>query len=119
MHLRNFINNYKFLLLTHTLLKPILTICFLLIQLTTYAQNSSITGRVIGSNGLGIEGVSISLENSKKGTVTDQEGFFTISSIREKEPVMHISSIGYFTQKIRIKVSDNQVSHFTITLKEY
>ena len=119
MHLGNSIKKYKFLLLIQRHLKPFLIICFLLIQLEAYAQNtSSITGRIIRSNGMGIEGVSISLENTKKGTVTDQEGFFTIHAIKEKELILHISSIGYFTQQVKIKVADNQTSHFTITLKE-
>jgi Fe(3+) dicitrate transport protein len=118
MHLQIFTIKNTGLLYKQGCLKYLYLTFLLLVQTIAFAQNTSITGRVIGSNGLGIEGVSVILENTKKGTITDREGFFTISSVKVKELTLQISSIGYFSQKIKTKVSDNQPNHFTVTLRE-
>lgn len=90
----------------------------LFISLISHAQNSDVTGRIIGSNGIGIEGVSVRIEDTKKGVVTDKEGFFKIENTGAKEYSLHITSIGYFSQKVKVKSSVNKPNHITVTLKE-
>lgn len=93
-----------------------LTLSLLLVTVLSFAQ-SAIKGRIIGSNGLGIEGVSIRIENTQKGTVTNGEGFFTVEVDPAGEHTLHISSIGYFSQKLKTKAS-NSGTYLTITLRE-
>jgi len=93
------------------------SILLLLINTISYAQ-TSITGRVISHNGIGIEGVTVRLEETKKGTSTDKEGFFSIEDVDIKEHTLQISSIGYFSQKVKIKVLTSQRNYITITLRE-
>jgi Fe(3+) dicitrate transport protein len=98
--------------------RGLLTLTFLLFfNLIGYAQNS-LTGRIIGDNGLGIEGVSVRIEHTNKGSITNQEGFFTIDGLSAGDQMLHISSIGYFSQKLKTKVVSNQHNHVTVTLRE-
>lgn len=105
-------------LLSTTNPRGILTLAFLiLVNVICYAQNS-LTGRIIGGNGLGIEGVSVRIEETKKGAITDREGFFTIEAILAGEQTLHISSVGYFSQKLKTKVMASERNHVTVTLRE-
>ena len=89
----------------------------LLFTCSAFAQNS-ISGRIIGLNGLGIEGVSIRIEESKKGTTTNNEGFFKLENFSSTDETIQISSVGYFSQKIKVKAFTAQKNYLTITLRE-
>jgi len=78
------------------------TLCF-----SAFAQDFSISGKVIDSNGSPIEfaNVIISIENEEaffKGTSTDNKGFFNLGNLSTSTYFIRISYIGYedFDQKI-------------------
>lgn len=117
MLLKNFTLK-KYLPLSTTDQQRILTLSFLMLIHVVCCAQSSLSGRIIGGNGLGIEGVSIRVEETKKGTLTDNEGFFTIEALPLGEQTLHISSVGYFSQKLKAKIIANQRNHVTVTLRE-
>lgn len=76
-----------------------------------YAQTIIYKGKVLDSNKIPIVGANIlSVENSKKGTITDFEGNF---SIELNNPNVKISFIGFKTKEILLNSNSN-----TITLEE-
>ncbi|GAC1418172.1 MAG: SusC/RagA family TonB-linked outer membrane protein [Flavisolibacter sp.] len=69
----------------------------MLLFLTTWAQNE-IDGKVVDATGQPIPGVSILEKNTKKGTVTDMNGSFHLSTTQGKTLV--ISSVGYDRKEV-------------------
>jgi len=72
----------------------------LLFSLFTWAQNKTITGRILDENGP-VAGVTVSVKNSSTGTTTNQNGDFTLS-VPASAQTLVISSIGYATQEVGI-----------------
>ncbi|MFT3946799.1 MAG: carboxypeptidase-like regulatory domain-containing protein [Agriterribacter sp.] len=66
-----------------------------------------IRGRVLSSNGEPLSNVSVLIAGTKTGTVTDSDGYFTLTSPDNKEVVLEISSIGYHTKKVSLGKQTN------------
>ncbi|MEZ4956710.1 MAG: carboxypeptidase-like regulatory domain-containing protein [Saprospiraceae bacterium] len=64
--------------------------------------SQTIKGQVTDDNGYPLIGVSIVIQNSSKGTVTDLDGNFSIDSPIEN-PVLEVSYTGFQNQKIQVK----------------
>lgn len=62
----------------------------------------TVQGKVTGEQGMGLAGVSITEKGTKKATITDANGDFTITVGSEKS-ILIISSVGYSVQEIAIK----------------
>ena len=72
-----------------------------------FAQQRKITGIVNdGINGEPLIGVSIINESTKKGTITDASGNFTIDGISTGQ-VLSISYVGFVTEKVTINDQTN------------
>src|SRR5690606_31043769 len=87
--------------------------------LPSWAQNGTLTGKVLDkSTSEPILGAIITVENTKKGAVTDFDGNYTIAL----EPGMYtlkISYISYRTQIIKdVVISANTTKNVTILLQE-
>jgi len=78
-----------------------LLLCFLLIVAQLWAQNKTITGKVVDADRKPIQGASITVRGSKSGSITDGAGNFKIS-ISADAKVLVISSVGQITQELRI-----------------
>lgn len=80
------------------------TFLFLVIAMTfslgSYAQ-SSVTGTVTGEDGIGIPGVSIVVEGTTQGTITDIDGKYTLT-VPEETSKLTFSYIGMLTQTIEV-----------------
>lgn len=65
------------------------------------AQNRGreITGTVVDENNQPFEGVTIMVEGTTNGTMTDSEGSFTLGNVRDNA-VLLVSCIGYKTQRV-------------------
>ncbi|HVE61188.1 MAG TPA: SusC/RagA family TonB-linked outer membrane protein [Chitinophagaceae bacterium] len=74
-----------------------------------YGQKTEVTGRVLDTLGNPIINASVKVQNSKTGTVTDNNGFFRLSA--EPGARLEISSIGYQPQQIEA------TSGATVTLR--
>ncbi|MEP6683454.1 MAG: TonB-dependent receptor [Parafilimonas sp.] len=83
-------------------MKKLLLLCSLLIfSLMVFAQNS-VTGKVTDEQtGLPISGASIVIKGEKKGTVSDNEGNFSLPVASSSKTII-ISSVGYAEQEVAI-----------------
>jgi TonB-linked SusC/RagA family outer membrane protein len=73
--------------------KLLLTLGLCLILLPMFAQNKTITGKVVDLSGEPIIGASIKVVGTTTGTITDAKGFFTLTKVSKDK--LLISYIGY------------------------
>ncbi len=59
-----------------------------------------VTGRVTGSNNEPLSGVSINVKHSQIGTLTDQEGNFSLRVPDNTSPVLIFSYVGYMAKEV-------------------
>ena len=69
--------------------------------LTVVAQEAIVTGTVVGAEGETLPGVNVLEQGTQNGTITNPDGFFSLSLLTEK-PVLLISYVGYITQEITV-----------------
>ncbi len=65
-----------------------------------WAQQRTITGKVVDANGEGVPGVSVYVKETTRGTVTDFEGNYSLAASQGE--VLVFQSIGYTTQEITV-----------------
>lgn len=92
--------------------------CFILILLsvlsvTASAQNKSVSGTVVDSNGEPIIGASILVKNTTNGTITDIDGKFNLGNVPANATLV-VSYVGYVGQNVPVSGK----TAFKITLKE-
>ena len=75
-----------------------------------HAQQQSVSGTVYDDQNKPLANASVQVSGTKKGTVTDEQGRFTI--LVSKGNVLVISSVGYVTQ--RLKISENNNYHIVL-----
>jgi TonB-dependent starch-binding outer membrane protein SusC len=81
----------------------LLMLPLLLLSSYVFAQNKEITGKVIDqSTGKPLSGVSVLANNVKGGTVTKNDGTYSIS-IKKNSSTLIFSSVGFATQSISIE----------------
>lgn len=81
------------------------------IPLTSFSQTKTITGIIIGSDGLPVSGVSIQVKGTANGTSTDSSGNFSLS-VSDPNSTLIISSVGYKSQTLALAGRSN----ITVTL---
>lgn len=92
-------------------------LCVLFSAVHVLAQETgSISGLITDHGGDQIAGATISLERTTFGTVTDEEGKFTISQIPVGRYVLEIKAIGYQGIKKNLVITPNQNTHLEETL---
>ncbi len=81
--------------------KPVLLLTgFLLLCLSIFAQQKTVTGTVTGNNNQPLPGVSILIQSTARGTSTDNSGRFTIAAALGE--VLLFRSIGYQDQTVTV-----------------
>jgi len=65
------------------------------------ARAIPITGRIVDAKGIPLEGVSITVKGSNRGTLTDQNGLFKIQ-IDNENAVLVFSLVGYATREMPV-----------------
>ena len=91
-----------------------LLIMFLLLQITTHAQdNTTVSGTISDDGGQPLPGASIVLKGTTTGTEADFDGNFTLDDV-PNSGVLVISYIGFTTQEIAI----NSQTTINITMLE-
>ncbi|MBO9701477.1 MAG: TonB-dependent receptor [Sporocytophaga sp.] len=66
------------------------------------AQNAiPITGRIVSDDGESIPGVTIAIKGTSAGTITDENGDFSIS-VPDSNAVLVVSYIGFVTQEVKV-----------------
>lgn len=74
---------------------------FLLSTFLTFAQDRRVTGKVAGSDGQGIPGVSVLLKGTQTGTSTDANGAFAIN-LKSGKDVLSFSGIGFRSMEVKV-----------------
>ena len=80
--------------------RQILFLFLLLLEMSISAQNIMLKGSVESKSGEKIPGASIFAKDIQKGTMTDEEGAFTIQC--NSKTVLQISCIGYKTRQVPV-----------------
>ncbi len=83
----------------------------MLISLNSFAQSTSVSGHVVGSDGLPLAGVSVQEQNATNGTASNSSGDFTLN-VSNPNATLLISSLGYTSQTIPL----NGRTNITVTL---
>lgn len=71
------------------------------------AQNSNVTGKVTDEKGTPLAGVSITVKGTKRGTLSSQEGNFTISA--SPKDALIFSAVGYAIQEASANLSPMKI----------
>jgi iron complex outermembrane recepter protein len=82
------------------------------------AQTGNIQGRITTSDGQPAAGVTITLKDTKKGTVSDNDGSFTLTKTVAGQHVMIISLVGLKIEQRTFTIIVNQTLHLDVTLSE-
>lgn len=78
------------------------------------AQNRSISGKVFDTNEEPLIGVTVTIENTTIGAITDIDGAFTLQ-VPEGKVVLHVSYVGFVPQKVTVASGQSNV---TVRLSE-
>ncbi|MEO5996857.1 MAG: TonB-dependent receptor [Chitinophagaceae bacterium] len=101
-------------------MKKVLLLSFLLcfISSLTWAQTRQVTGQVTNNEtGEKMNGASITLKGSSKGTTTDADGMFSINVPATGTPVLVIKSIGFASQDVAVTGQNNLQVKLTLDTK--
>jgi len=86
-----------------------LLILFVLFPLSLLAQQTVISGKVIDfTDGNSLPGVSVKIQGTNSGTVTDKDGKFRIS-VSGNDATLIISYIGYLSQEVKVAALKNGI----------
>ena len=91
---------------------------FFIPVIVTFAQQSSIKGKVINDKAVPILGATILIVGTTQGTSANENGYFEIKNLPAGSYNIQISAVGYEKQifsKVRTTTSDEQL---TVVLKE-
>ncbi|KUK56960.1 MAG: TonB-linked outer membrane protein, SusC/RagA family, partial [Bacteroidetes bacterium 38_7] len=83
------------------LLKGTLFLLFWTFSLCTFAQNVTITGIVTDTEGESLVGVTLLVQGSNQGTVTDINGRFTLSNV-PSNGTLEVTYVGMQRQVVPI-----------------
>ena len=86
----------------------LITIFFIISFLNIHAQRVDISG-IVSFGKQPVAGVSVSLQKSTHGTITDEYGKFRLQNISPGEYVLEISSVGYLTVLKTIRVENSSL----------
>ncbi|HEX7756126.1 MAG TPA: TonB-dependent receptor [Niabella sp.] len=67
---------------------------------TLYAQTRNVSGAVLDLSGNGIPGVSVTVKNSVRATLSNEAGRFTIAAA--KGDILVLSAVGYATKEVAV-----------------
>jgi TonB-dependent starch-binding outer membrane protein SusC len=77
-----------------------LLLCVLITQFS-FAQNKTITGKVLDDKGSPVQGATVTIKGSRTGTATDAAGAFKLS-VSANAKTLVISSVGFTAQEIDV-----------------
>ncbi len=82
------------------------------------AQNQIIKGTIETENGLLLPGVTVYLEKTEIGSITNAQGNYELKSIPEGAFTLVVSYLGYQTIKKNVTITKNSVLNYDFTLVE-
>ncbi|MEM6379663.1 MAG: carboxypeptidase-like regulatory domain-containing protein, partial [Bacteroidota bacterium] len=99
-------------------LKSAISVSLLFSTLVVYSQNYYLSGDIIDSNGEKLPGITIQIENTNIGAITDVSGKFLIEVEKLGTYSLIVSSTGFKTQTISLQSQQSRSASKTITLDE-
>lgn len=126
MYLKKISKNKKILLYRFYII-ALITMCFV----TNVAAGNNLNSIIKNNLKTGIEGTvadaitkmplvgaTISINGTKKNTISDLDGKFAFSSLDSGQYTLSVSFTGYKSQQLSIIVEDNELKNVTILLEE-
>ncbi len=101
-------------------LRYFLVLFFLAFSLQIFAQEKIVTGKVVDENGAPLPGVTVLVEGTQNGTITDVDGKYSLKC-NSDEDVLLFTFIGFTTQKVNVSgrpVIDVQLKPDVVSLDE-
>lgn len=93
-------------------------LCTILGSAAVYAQNGTINGTVSTSDGHPAINVTISVERTKLGSISNEKGEYSIKNIKPGNWTLRITSVGSSTQVKEVTVVSGQTQQLDFTLNE-
>ncbi|MBS1533263.1 MAG: SusC/RagA family TonB-linked outer membrane protein [Bacteroidetes bacterium] len=91
--------------------KKFMLLCaFLMMSVMAFAQKGSIKGKVVDENNLGLPGVSVSIDGTTLGSVTDANGLYTVTGVNPGNYTLTAKFIGYVASKQTITVGSSVIT---------
>ena len=84
---------------------------------TLFAQEVSISGKVLDKNGP-LAGATVMLMETKQGTVTDKNGGFVLKNVASSTYTFKVSYMGYLSKEIPVSVKKGNVKLEDIVIQE-
>lgn len=81
---------------------------FILLTSINYAQQNSITGRVLDNSNQAIPGVNVQLLDYDIGGVTNSNGEFLIEHIPKGQHIIKMTYIGFKTKEVKVSIEKTQ-----------
>ncbi|MCH3885944.1 TonB-dependent receptor [Tenacibaculum aquimarinum] len=97
----------------------LITLVLLLTTFITYSQGKTITGVVKNNSQEPLSQVTVVLKGTDKGTLTNENGQFSLPNVEQGNYTLFISYLGYKSKEININLSNNKTKNLeTIILFE-
>ncbi|MDO4191062.1 MAG: TonB-dependent receptor [Bacteroidales bacterium] len=96
---------------------PLLFIAALPAFADNEGSSAVIKGRVVDTNGEVLPGASIIVEGANQGTVSDVDGYYTLSKVDPGKRALVVSYVGYETQRVSVNLTQGQTSVVNITMQ--
>ena len=87
----------------------LISFVFVLISTFAKAQNATLKGRVMTTDGKAAEFVNIILKGTSKGAVADAEGRYELTNIKPGNYTLQASFVGLTTQSKKVTLTEGQV----------
>ena len=91
---------------------------FLLLSHIAWAQDrgAALHGRILQENGQPIAAASVVLENTRFGTITDEQGRFALYRLPEGSNRVRVISLGFESQAVQVQLQRGKTAELTLTL---
>ncbi|HWD87518.1 MAG TPA: SusC/RagA family TonB-linked outer membrane protein [Mucilaginibacter sp.] len=91
--------------------KKFMLLCaFLMMSVVAFAQKGSIKGKVVDENNQSMPGVSVSIDGTTLGSVTDANGLYTVTGVTPGNYTLTAKFIGYVAGKQTITVGSSVIT---------
>lgn len=86
---------------------------FMLFQFS-FAQNATVSGTITDTNGLALPSVNVQIQNTSKGTVTDNDGKYQITNVAFGNATIVASYVGSKTETKTVEINGNLTVNFVL-----
>ncbi|MEM6346826.1 MAG: TonB-dependent receptor [Bacteroidota bacterium] len=97
--------------------KLILFTAIVLSAWTIQAQNASINGKVSDADGNPLVGASVTIQNTQKGTITDNQGSYSLGGLEAGSYTIAVSYIGFSESSKEVKLGADQTLSLNFELE--